>query len=142
MLTISRFYLYNVGLKKFIIPGGAWGTSLDLGDTGLSFYVTRDGNLPADPDGYRFYSSGVQTEIGSSLAMTPSGKIYTDRTIPSRALYERPRIRLTKVAGTDANTHMYYISGYQGGSLVAKQERTKPALRLIQHGHIVTKGMQ
>ena len=116
----KQVYLYNVGLKKFIIPGGAWGTSLDLGDTGLSFYVTRDGNLPADPDGYRFYSSGVQTEIGSSLAMTPSGKIYTDRTIPSRALYERPRIRLTKVAGTDANTHMYYISGYQGGSLVAK----------------------
>lgn len=116
----KQVYLYNVGLKKFIIPGGAWGTSLDLGDTGLSFYVMKDGTLPADPDGYRFYSSGVQTEIGSSLAMTPSGKIYTDRTIPSRALYERPRIRLTKVAGTDANTHMYYISGYQGGSLVAK----------------------
>ena len=116
----KQVYLYNVGLKKFIIPGGAWGTSLDLGDTGLSFYVMKDGTLPADPDGYRFYSKGVQTEIGSSLAMTPSGKIYTDRTIPSRALYERPRIRLTKVAGTDANTHMYYISGYQGGSLVAK----------------------
>ena len=116
----KQVYLYNVGLKKFIIPGGAWGTSLDLGDTGLSFYVTRDGNLPADPDGYRFYSSGVQTEIGSSLAMTPSGKIYTDRTIPSRALYERPRIRLTKVAGTDANTHMYYLSAYQNGTLVAK----------------------
>ena len=116
----KQVYLYNVGLKKFIIPGGAWGTSLDLGDTGLSFYVMKDGNLPADPDGYRFYSSGVQTEIGSSLAMTPSGKIYTDRTIPSRALYERPRIRLTKVNGTNANTHMYYLSAYQNGTLVAK----------------------
>ena len=116
----KQVYLYNVGLKKFIIPGGAWGTSLDLGDTGLSFYVMKDGTLPADPDGYRFYSKGVQTEIGSSLAMTPSGKIYTDRTIPSRALYERPRIRLTKVNGTNANTHMYYLSAYQNGTLVAK----------------------
>jgi SO34 adhesin len=116
----KQVYLYNVGLKKFIMPGGAWGTSLDLGDTGLSFYVIKDGNLPADPDGYRFYSKGVQTEIGSSLAMTPSGKIYTDRLLIARAQYEHPRIRLTKVAGTDANTHMYYISGYQGGSLVAK----------------------
>ena len=116
----KQVYLYNVGLKKFIIPGGAWGTSLDLGDTGLPFYVMKDGTLPADPDGYRFYSSGVQTEVGSSLAMTPSGKIYTDRLLIARAQYEHPRIRLTKVAGTDANTHMYYISGYQGGSLVAK----------------------
>ena len=116
----KQVYLYNVGLKKFIMPGGAWGTSLDLGDTGLSFYVMKDGNLPADPDGFRFYSKGVQTEIGSSLAMTPSGKIYTDRTIPSRALYERPRIRLTKVNGTNANTHMYYLSAYQNGTLVAK----------------------
>ena len=116
----KQVYLYNVGLKKFIIPGGSFGTSVDLGDTGLPFYVMKDGNLPADPDGYRFYSSGVQTEIGSSLAMTPSGKIYTDRTIPSRALYERPRIRLTKVNGTNANTHMYYLSAYQNGTLVAK----------------------
>ena len=28
---MRQIYLYNVGLKKFIIPGGAWGTSLDLG---------------------------------------------------------------------------------------------------------------
>ena len=88
----KQVYLYNVGLKKFIIPGGAWGTSLDLGDTGLSFYVMKDGTLPADPDGYRFYSSGVQTEVGSSLAMTPSGKIYTDRLLIARAQYEHPRI--------------------------------------------------
>ena len=116
----KQVYLYNVGLKKFIMPGGSFGTSVDLGDTGLPFYVIKDGNLPADPDGFRFYSKGVQTEIGSSLAMTPSGKIYTDRTIPSRALYERPRIRLTKVNGTNANTHMYYLSAYQNGTLVAK----------------------
>lgn len=116
----KQVYLYNVGLKKFIMPGGPWGTSVDLGSTGLPFYVTRDGNLPADPDGYRFYSKGVQTEIGASFAMTPAGQIYVDRTIPSRALYERPRIRLTKVNGTDANTHMYYLSAYQNGTLVAK----------------------
>lgn len=116
----KQVYLYNVGLKKFIMPGGPWGTSVDLGSTGLPFYVTRDGNLPADPDGYRFYSKGVQTEIGASFAMTPAGKIFVDRTIPSRALYERPRIRLTKVNGTDANTHMYYLSAYQNGTLVAK----------------------
>ena len=116
----KQVYLYNVGLKKFIMPGGAWGTSLDLGDTGLSFYVIKDGTLPADPDGYRFYSSGVQTEVGSSLAMTPSGKIYTDRLLLARPQYELPRIRLTKVAGTDANTHMYYLSAYQNGSIVVK----------------------
>lgn len=116
----KQVYLYNVGLKKFIMPGGAWGTSLDLGDTGLSFYVMKDGTLPADPDGYRFYSSGVQTEVGSSLAMTPSGKIYTDRLLLARPQYELPRIRLTKVAGTDANTHMYYLSAYQNGSIVVK----------------------
>ena len=121
----KQVYLYNVGLKKFIMPGGPWGTSVDLGSTGLPFYVTRDGNLPADPDGYRFYSKGVQTEIGASFAMTPAGKIFVDRTIPSRALYERPRIRLTKVNGTDANTHMYYLSAYQNGTLVEKTGANK-----------------
>ena len=121
----KQVYLYNVGLKKFIMPGGPWGTSVDLGDTGLPFYVTRDGNLPADPDGFRFYSKGVQTEIGASFAMTPAGKIFVDRTILARALYDRPRIRLTKVNGTNANTHMYYLSAYQNGTLVEKRGADK-----------------
>ena len=116
----KQIYLYNVGLKKFIMPGGSFGTSLDLGDTGLPLYVMKDGTLPADPDGYRFYSQGVQTEIGSSFAMNHEGKIFVDRTVLARGLYDRPRIRLTKVDGTDANTHMYYVSGYKNGSLVAK----------------------
>ena len=66
----KQVYLSNVGLKKFVMPGGPFGTSVDLGDTGLPFSVIKDGNLPADPDGFRFYSKGVQTEAGSSLAMT------------------------------------------------------------------------
>ena len=116
----KQVYLYNVGLKKFIIPGGAWGTSLDLGDTGLSFYVMKDGNLPADPDGFRFYSKGVQTEAGSSLAMTRNGKLFVDRPLQALSYFDRARIRLTKVDGTDANTHMYYLSAYQNGTLVEK----------------------
>ncbi|WP_456075581.1 hypothetical protein [Hoylesella nanceiensis] len=116
----KQVYLYNVGLKKFIMPGGPYGTSIDLGETGLPFYVMRDGNLPADPDGYRFYSKGVQTEIGSSLAMTTNGKIFVDRPLKPLYYFDRARIRLTKVDGTDANTHMYYLSAYQNGTLVAK----------------------
>lgn len=116
----KQVYLYNVGLKKFIMPGGSFGTSLDLGDTGLPFYVMRDGNLPADPDGYRFYSKGVQTEVGSSLAMTTNGKIFVDRPLKALSYFDRARIRLTKVDGTDANTHMYYLSAYQNGTLVEK----------------------
>ncbi|WP_455050387.1 hypothetical protein [Hoylesella nanceiensis] len=116
----KQVYLYNVGLKKFIMPGGPFGTSLDLGDTGLPFYVMRDGNLPADPDGYRFYSKGVQTEVGSSLAMTTNGKIFVDRPLKALSYFDRARIRLTKVDGTDANTHMYYLSAYQNGTLVEK----------------------
>ena len=116
----KQVYLYNVGLKKFIIPGGAWGTSLDLGDTGLSFYVIKDGNLPADPAGFRFYSKGVQTEAGSSLAMTRNGKLFVDRPLQALSYFDRARIRLTKVDGTDANTHMYYLSAYQNGTLVEK----------------------
>ena len=116
----KQVYLYNVGLKKFIMPGGAWGTSLDLGDTGLSFYVIKDGNLPADPDGFRFYSKGVQTEAGSSLAMTRNGKLFVDRPLQALSYFDRARIRLTKVDGTDANTHMYYLSAYQNGTLVEK----------------------
>ena len=116
----KQVYLYNVGLKKFIMPGGSFGTSLDLGDTGLPFYVIKDGNLPADPDGYRFYSKGVQTEVGSSLAMTTNGKIFVDRPLKALSYFDRARIRLTKVNGTDANTHMYYLSAYQNGTLVAK----------------------
>ena len=121
----KQVYLYNVGLKKFIMPGGPFGTSLDLGDTGLPFYVMRDGNLPADPDGYRFYSKGVQTEVGSSLAMTTNGKLFVDRPLQALAHFDRPRIRLTKVDGTDANTHMYYLSAYQNGTLVAKTGANK-----------------
>lgn len=116
----KQVYLYNVGLKKFIMPGGPFGTSLDLGDTGLPFYVMKDGNLPADPDGYRFYSKGVQTEVGSSLAMTTNGKIFVDRPLKPLSYFDRARIRLTKVDGTDANTHMYYLSAYQNGTLVEK----------------------
>ena len=116
----KQVYLYNVGLKKFIMPGGSFGTSVDLGDTGLPFYVIKDGNLPADPDGYRFYSKGVQTEAGSSLAMTRNGKLFVDRPLQALSYFDRARIRLTKVAGTDANTHMYYLSAYQNGTLVAK----------------------
>ena len=121
----KQVYLYNVGLKKFIMPGGPFGTSLDLGDTGLPFYVMRDGNLPADPDGYRFYSKGVQTEVGSSLAMTINGKIFVDRPLKALSYFDRPRIRLTKVDGTDANTHMYYLSAYQNGTLVEKTGANK-----------------
>ena len=116
----KQVYLYNVGLKKFIMPGGPFGTSVDLGETGLPFYVMRDGNLPADPDGYRFYSKGVQTEVGSSLAMTRNGKIFVDRPLKALSYFDRARIRLTKVDGTDANTHMYYLSAYQDGTLVEK----------------------
>lgn len=116
----KQVYLYNVGLKKFIMPGGSFGTSLDLGDTGLPFYVIKDGNLPADPDGFRFYSKGVQTEAGSSLAMTRNGKLFVDRPLQALSYFDRARIRLTKVDGTDANTHMYYLSAYQNGTLVAK----------------------
>lgn len=121
----KQVYLYNVGLKKFIMPGGPFGTSLDLGDTGLPFYVMRDGNLPADPDGYRFYSKGVQTEVGSSLAMTTNGKIFVDRPLKALSYFDRARIRLTKVDGTDANTHMYYLSAYQNGTLVEKTGANK-----------------
>ena len=116
----KQVYLYNVGLKKFIMPGGSFGTSVDLGDTGLPFYVIKDGNLPADPDGFRFYSKGVQTEAGSSLAMTRNGKLFVDRPLQALSYFDRARIRLTKVDGTDANTHMYYLSAYQNGTLVAK----------------------
>ena len=116
----KQVYLYNVGLKKFIMPGGPFGTSVDLGDTGLPFYVIKDGNLPADPDGFRFYSKGVQTEAGSSLAMTRNGKLFVDRPLQPLSYFDRARIRLTKVDGTDANTHMYYLSAYQNGTLVAK----------------------
>ena len=116
----KQVYLYNVGLKKFIMPGGSFGTSVDLGDTGLPFYVIKDGNLPADPDGFRFYSKGVQTEAGSSLAMTRNGKLFVDRPLQALSYFDRARIRLTKVNGTNANTHMYYLSAYQNGTLVAK----------------------
>ena len=116
----KQVYLYNVGLKKFIMPGGSFGTSVDLGDTGLPFYVIKDGNLPADPDGFRFYSKGVQTEAGSSLAMTRNGKLFVDRPLQALSYFDRARIRLTKVDGTDANTHMYYLSAYQNGTLVEK----------------------
>ena len=116
----KQVYLYNVGLKKFIMPGGPFGTSVDLGDTGLPFYVIKDGNLPADPDGFRFYSKGVQTEAGSSLAMTRNGKLFVDRPLQALSYFDRARIRLTKVDGTDANTHMYYLSAYQNGTLVEK----------------------
>ena len=121
----KQVYLYNVGLKKFIMPGGSFGTSLDLGDTGLPFYVIRDGNLPADPDGFRFYSKGVQTEAGSSLAMTRNGKLFVDRPLQALSYFDRARIRLTKVDGTDANTHMYYLSAYQNGTLVEKTGANK-----------------
>lgn len=121
----KQVYLYNVGLKKFIMPGGPFGTSLDLGDTGLPFYVIKDGNLPADPDGFRFYSKGVQTEAGSSLAMTHNGKLFVDRPLQALSYFDRPRIRLTKVNGIDANTHMYYLSAYQNGTLVEKREADK-----------------
>ena len=116
----KQVYLYNVGLKKFIMPGGPFGTSVDLGDTGLPFYVIKDGNLPADPAGFRFYSKGVQTEAGSSLAMTRNGKLFVDRPLQALSYFDRARIRLTKVDGTDANTHMYYLSAYQNGTLVEK----------------------
>ena len=116
----KQVYLYNVGLKKFIMPGGSFGTSVDLGDTGLPFYVIKDGNLPADPAGFRFYSKGVQTEAGSSLAMTRNGKLFVDRPLQALSYFDRARIRLTKVDGTDANTHMYYLSAYQNGTLVEK----------------------
>ena len=116
----KQVYLYNVGLKKFVMPGGPFGTSVDLGDTGLPFYVIKDGNLPADPDGFRFYSKGVQTEAGSSLAMTRNGKLFVDRPLQALSYFDRARIRLTKVDGTDANTHMYYLSAYQNGTLVEK----------------------
>ena len=116
----KQVYLYNVGLKKFIMPGGPFGTSVDLGDTGLPFSVIKDGNLPADPDGFRFYSKGVQTEAGSSLAMTRNGKLFVDRPLQALSYFDRARIRLTKVDGTDANTHMYYLSAYQNGTLVEK----------------------
>ena len=117
---MKTVYLYNVGLKKFIMPGGPFGTSVDLGDTGLPFYVIKDGNLPADPAGFRFYSKGVQTEAGSSLAMTRNGKLFVDRPLQALSYFDRARIRLTKVDGTDANTHMYYLSAYQNGTLVEK----------------------
>lgn len=121
----KQVYLYNVGLKKFVMPGGPFGTSVDLGDTGLPFSVIKDGNLPADPDGFRFYSKGVQTEAGSSLAMTRDGKLFVDRSLLALSYYDRPRIRLTKVNGTDANTHMYYLSAYQNGTLVEKTGANK-----------------
>ena len=121
----KQVYLYNVGLKKFIMPGGSFGTSVDLGDTGLPFYVIKDGNLPADPDGFRFYSKGVQTEAGSSLAMTRNGKLFVDRPLQALSYFDRARIRLTKVDGTDANTHMYYLSAYQNGTLVEKTGANK-----------------
>ena len=121
----KQVYLYNVGLKKFIMPGGPFGTSVDLGDTGLPFYVIKDGNLPADPDGFRFYSKGVQTEAGSSLAMTRNGKLFVDRPLQALSYFDRARIRLTKVDGTDANTHMYYLSAYQNGTLVEKTGANK-----------------
>jgi SO34 adhesin len=121
----KQVYLYNVGLKKFIMPGGPFGTSVDLGDTGLPFYVIKDGNLPADPAGFRFYSKGVQTEAGSSLAMTRNGKLFVDRPLKALSYFDRARIRLTKVDGTDANTHMYYLSAYQDGTLVEKTGANK-----------------
>ena len=121
----KQVYLYNVGLKKFIMPGGPFGTSVDLGDTGLPFYVIKDGNLPADPDGFRFYSKGVQTEAGSSLSMTRNGKLFVDRPLQALSYFDRARIRLTKVNGTDANTHMYYLSAYQNGTLVEKTGANK-----------------
>ena len=121
----KQVYLYNVGLKKFVMPGGPFGTSVDLGDTGLPFSVIKDGNLPADPDGFRFYSKGVQTEAGSSLAMTTNGKIFVDRPLKALSYFDRARIRLTKVDGTDANTHMYYLSAYQNGTLVEKTGANK-----------------
>lgn len=121
----KQVYLYNVGLKKFVMPGGPFGTSVDLGDTGLPFSVIKDGNLPADPDGFRFYSKGVQTEAGSSLAMTRNGKLFVDRPLQALSYFDRARIRLTKVDGTDANTHMYYLSAYQNGTLVEKTGANK-----------------
>lgn len=116
---MRQIYLYNVGLKKFIIPGGAWGTSLDLGDTGLAFHIVKDNSLPLNNDAYHLYSRGVLTEVGSGLAMykdAPAAKpiMNVDRNIDNPHVKDRPRIMLRKIPNiTDA--HIYVMSGYENG---------------------------
>lgn len=116
---MRQIYLYNVGLKKFIIPGGAWGTSLDLGDTGLAFHIVKDNSSPLNNDAYYLYSRGVQTEVGSGLAMykdAPAARpiMNVDRNIDNPHEKDRPRIMLRKISNiTDA--HIYVMSGYENG---------------------------
>lgn len=114
----TQFYLYNVGLKKFMMPGGPWGTSVDLGPTGLPLQIKKDKTLPEDLEGYRIYTKGINTEIvenlGSVLSIT-YGALYIDRTPRPWPNVDRPRIMLTKVEGTGNNKHMYYLSAYKNG---------------------------
>ena len=116
---MRQIYLYNVGLKKFIIPGGAWGTSLDLGDTGLAFHIVKDNSLPLNNDAYYLYSRGVKTEVGSGLAMykdAPAAKpiMNVDRNIDDPHVKDRPRILLRKIPNI-TNAHIYVMSGYENG---------------------------
>jgi len=116
---MRQIYLYNVGLKKFIIPGGAWGTSLDLGDTGLAFHIVKDNSLPLNNDAYYLYSRGVKTEVGSGLAMykdAPAAKpiMNVDRNIDNPHVKDRPRILLRKIPNI-TNAHIYVMSGYENG---------------------------
>lgn len=116
---MRQIYLYNVGLKKFIIPGGAWGTSLDLGDTGLAFHIVKDNSLPLNNDAYNLYSRGVLTEVGSGLAMykdAPAAKplMNVDRNIDNPHVKDRPRIMLRKIPNI-THAHIYVMSGYENG---------------------------
>lgn len=116
---MRQIYLYNVGLKKFIIPGGAWGTSLDLGDTGLAFHIVKDNSLPLNNDAYYLYSRGVLTEVGSGLAMykdAPAAKplMNVDRNIDNPHVKDRPRIMLRKIPNI-THAHIYVMSGYENG---------------------------
>ena len=116
---MRQIYLYNVGLKKFIIPGGAWGTSLDLGDTGLAFHIVKDNSLPLNNDAYYLYSRGVLTEVGSGLAMykdAPAAKplMNVDRNIDDPHVKDRPRIMLRKIPNI-THAHIYVMSGYENG---------------------------
>lgn len=116
---MRQIYLYNVGLKKFIIPGGAWGTSLDLGNTGLAFHIVKDNSLPLNNDAYYLYSRGVKTEVGSGLAMykdAPAAKplMNVDRNIDNPHVKDRPRIMLRKIPNI-THAHIYVMSGYENG---------------------------
>ena len=121
-----QVYLYNVGTKQFLLPGSYWGMKAVLGETGMAFDVVKDMTLPSQANAYRFYSRGLLTEGGSSLAWAgeAGSAVYLDRTNPvNPSKGDKPRIVLIPVNTSDPHAKAYYVHVYQTGKFTVSASK-------------------